>query len=163
MIIQLTGLVQYPITLDPSVWIFDDRKIHFDKAFTDRQTASIDENEDVKKAAQFWDREVYQQKLDPPVNKSISSLQKREILEGTYVMPIRPFIQNAEVQESARFAKIHTDEDTMEVNLPQLQDALFLFAQNGKQLKEGGPVHIYFADGSNKDEPITHVRKIEFL
>ena len=27
MIIQLTGNVRYQITLDPSTWIFDDRKI----------------------------------------------------------------------------------------------------------------------------------------
>lgn len=37
MIIQLKGKVTYPITLDASVWIFDDRKIIFEEAFIARE------------------------------------------------------------------------------------------------------------------------------
>lgn len=33
MIVQLKGNVQFPITLDPTVWIFDDRKIKLEEAF----------------------------------------------------------------------------------------------------------------------------------
>ncbi len=36
MIIQIKGNVKYPITLDPSVWIFDDRKILLEDAFKDK-------------------------------------------------------------------------------------------------------------------------------
>lgn len=30
-VIQVKGNVTYPITIDPSVWIFDDRKFSFDR------------------------------------------------------------------------------------------------------------------------------------
>ncbi len=30
-VIQVKGNVTYPITIDPSVWIFDDRKFPFEK------------------------------------------------------------------------------------------------------------------------------------
>lgn len=36
LIIQIKGNVKYPITLDPSVWIFDDRKILLEDAFKDK-------------------------------------------------------------------------------------------------------------------------------
>ncbi|MFS0661983.1 hypothetical protein AB1L07_24440 [Niallia alba] len=32
-IIQVTGLVNFPITIDPTVWIFDDRKQTADTVF----------------------------------------------------------------------------------------------------------------------------------
>ncbi len=33
-VIQVKGNVTYPITIDPSVWIFDDRKFSFDRKGT---------------------------------------------------------------------------------------------------------------------------------
>ena len=32
------------------------------------------------------------------------------------------------------------------------------FSKDGKMLKEDGPVHLYFADGSNRDNPLKNVR-----
>ena len=31
---------------------------------------------------------------------------------------------------------------------------ILCFSNNGKPLKEDGPVHVYFGDGSNKQNPI---------
>ncbi|MCD5322543.1 MULTISPECIES: hypothetical protein [Pontibacillus] len=160
MIIQLTGNVNYSITLDPTVWIFDDRKVAFEEAFTFQTTKEASEEDEIKKASQFWDREVYQQKLDPPVNKSISRYDKKKILEGTYVMPIHHFLKNAEINNDAKKALLVTDTGETAITLDELNQSLFLFSQDGKPLNQKGPVHVYFQDGSNKDEPVKGVQKI---
>ncbi|KGX88588.1 hypothetical protein [Pontibacillus litoralis] len=159
MVIQLTGNVQYTITLDPSVWIFDDRKIDFSKAFSKIEQDKSDDDE-LKKKAQFWDREVYQQQINPPVNKSINSFEKKKILEGTFVMPIHHFLENALVYDNAKGAILETTNGEIHITLDELQHSLLLFAQKGKQIQEDGPVHLYFQDGSNQQDPITGINKI---
>ncbi|WP_250130006.1 hypothetical protein [Jeotgalicoccus sp. WY2] len=54
MIIQLTGNVRYQITLDPSTWIFDDRKIKIEDLLA--QTADGEEitfNDETE-----WNRQI---------------------------------------------------------------------------------------------------------
>ena len=46
MIVQVNGNVKFPITLDPSVWIFDDRKVLLEEYL---QNGLIIENNDEKK------------------------------------------------------------------------------------------------------------------
>ncbi|MDY0408070.1 hypothetical protein [Paracerasibacillus soli] len=43
MIVQLTGNITYPITLDPTVWIFDDRKIKLEEAFNEKDKLKLKE------------------------------------------------------------------------------------------------------------------------
>ena len=160
MIIQLSGKVKFPLTLDASVWIFDDRKILFEEAFEEREVeAEVDE---LKKAAERFNLELYQQKIKPPVNKSINKYEREKILYNTYVMPIKDFINNAEVSEDVVSVTLKTTEDDIIISPEQLKNSLFLFSIDGKPVKESGPVHIYFGDGSNKDDPIKGVNKITF-
>lgn len=160
MIIQLSGKVKFPLTLDASVWIFDDRKILFEEAFEEREVeAEVDE---LKKAAERFNLELYQQKIKPPVNKSINKYEREKILNNTYVMPIKDFINNAEVSEDVVSVTLKTTEDDIIISPEQLKNSLFLFSIDGKPVKESGPVHIYFGDGSNKDDPIKGVNKITF-
>src|SRR5699024_9191515 len=93
MIVQIKGNVAYPITLDPSVWIFDDRKIMLEEAFVEGVT---EEQEDpLKKAAELFNQEIYSQKsIKPPVNKSLSREEQKKALIHSFVMPIKDFIQN---------------------------------------------------------------------
>ena len=63
MIIPLTGNVRFSITLDPSVWIFDDRKIQFEEAFTKDRKEEKDETEDLKNTARLWDQEFVDHSL----------------------------------------------------------------------------------------------------
>ncbi len=35
---------------------------------------------------------------------------------------------------------------------------MMAFSHKGKPLKEDGPIHIIYQDGSNKDDPIKHVK-----
>lgn len=156
LIIQLTGNVAYPITLDPTVWIFDDRKILFDKAFSaDKQDEQ--EVDEIKKVSERFEREYF---IKPPVNQTITRFEGKKVLENTYVMPIRDFIQNSEIKPEAKQVRIETDNEPVYISVDQLNSCLLLFAKDGKPLTEDGPAHLYFEDGSNKDNPITNVKKI---
>ncbi|HLR41014.1 MAG TPA: hypothetical protein VK091_05015 [Virgibacillus sp.] len=158
MIVPLIGNVTYSITLDPTVWIFDDRKILLDDAFSEKKME--DEKADgEKEAAERWNRALYQQ-IKPPVNKSISRFEGEKILKNSYVMPIHDFINHAEVKSDAKHATLVTKNDDITVSLDELKNCYLLFAVNGKPLKEDGPVHFYYKNGSNKDNPIKEVQKI---
>lgn len=160
MIIQLKGEVSFPITLDPSVWIFDDRKIILEEAFIERE--SIPKEDPLKKAAEMFNQEIYsQQNIKPPVNKSLTREEREKALTHSFVMPIQDFINTSEVKPSAERAILKTtNEDDVIITLDQLRSAYLLFAINGKPLKELGPVHLIFGDGSNKENPITAIQEI---
>lgn len=161
MIIQFSGKVKYLITLDASVWIFDDRKLTLDEAFSDnsQEKEPVDE---LKKTAERFSVEVYQQKIKPPVNKSINKYEREQILVNTYVMPIYDFVENAEVDSDVTEAILTTTNGPVEVPIDKFKSSLLLFSENGKPVKEDGPVHLYFDDASNKDNPIKGISKITF-
>ncbi|GAB2543226.1 hypothetical protein [Gracilibacillus alcaliphilus] len=148
MIIQLKGKVKYPITLDPSVWIFDDRKIRLEEAFREKP-----ETEE--------EQETIGRLHKPPVNHSIKKYNKKELLNDSYVMPIKEFIENAEIDKHAQGVTIITEQEEYHISLATLLQSLLLFSLNGKQIKEGGPAHLYFGDGSNQDNPIKAIKIIE--
>lgn len=158
MIVPLTGNVKFTITLDPSVWIFDDRKIILEEAFNDKKT--VEEKDELKDAAKRWDETVYPSKIKPPVNKTLSKHERESIFEYSYVMPINDFVNHAEINEDAKDATLVTKEGHITISLDQLQQAYLLFSKNGKPLKEDGPVHLIFKDGLNKEEPIKGIEKI---
>src|SRR5699024_10577319 len=108
MIIPILGNVAYQITLDPSVWIFDDRKILFEDAFQSQIPSKDEETSPEKEAAMRWNRAVYPDHIKPPVNRSISRMEGKEILENSYVIPIRDFIENAGVKSESAEAVIET-------------------------------------------------------
>src|SRR5699024_10748319 len=90
MIVQITGNVSYTITLDPTVWIFEDRKILLEEAFTE-DIQKKDKKDELADASDRFSQEVYQQNLKPPINKTnkgISRKDREKILENSYVMPI---------------------------------------------------------------------------
>ncbi|WP_181348956.1 hypothetical protein [Thalassobacillus sp. CUG 92003] len=163
MIIQIEGNVKYPITLDPTVWIFDDRKRSFQEVFEpELAEAEAEQEDEVTKRSKRWNREVYQQKLNPPVNKSISRFEKEKILKGTFLMPLSPFIQTSEPDRNAQTATLITENGEYELPADDLKQALLLFSEEGKPLKDKGPVHLYFEDGSNRESPIKGITKIIF-
>ncbi|MBY7143761.1 hypothetical protein KFZ56_12035 [Virgibacillus sp. NKC19-3] len=156
MIIPIIGNVTYSITLDPTVWIFDDRKILLEEAFTSKEDQDEPEDE-LKKASEIWDRAI---EKAPPVNRSISRMEGNQLLENSYVMPIHYFLDNAEINPKAETAILVTNHEDVEIPLQDLYNSYFLFSVEGKPLKEDGPVHLYYMDGSNKEEPIKSVTKI---
>lgn len=159
MIIQLKGKVKFPITLDPSVWIFDDRKIILEQLFEERE--EVEEKEDAKKTAEMFDQEVYfNTKIKPPVNQSLNRFEREQALKESFVMPLKTFIESAEPEEDATSARLITSSDDIVISLEQLREAYVRFSDKGKQLKEDGPIHLYFGDGSNANEPFTHIKEI---
>lgn len=157
MIVPITGNVNFSITLDPSVWIFDDRKIKFEDAFKSGIEIPA-EKEFIFSSEDRFDREIFQATND---NRSISRTEEKEILQNSYVMRLEPFLKTAEISDDAKDATIvQTDGSQQSLTLEQLKNTYLLFSWKGKPLKEDGPVHLYFTDGSNKDTPIKSVNKI---
>lgn len=146
MIVMIKGKVKYPITLDPTVWIFDDRKIKLEEAF------------ELKEDKQ----EEYSGFQKPPVNRSISKMEGEEFLKNSYVMPLNDFIHNAEPTSEAKTAKLVSGSDVSyeTIAYEDLINGYFLFSNNGKPLKEDGPVHFYYRDGSNQDNPVKYIKEI---
>lgn len=157
MIIPIKGNVKFPITLDPSVWIFDDRRIKFDEAFSGKLVTGK-EQEHTFSSDERFNQEVVQATNG---NKPIPRKDAAEILKSTYVMPFKPFFEHAEVNEEATAATIiQADGNEVTLNLEELANSYFLFSYEGKPLNEDGPVHIYFHDGTNKNDPIKGVTEI---
>ncbi|MFD1360211.1 hypothetical protein [Lentibacillus salinarum] len=162
MIVPITGNVTYTITLDPTVWIFDDRKILLDEAF-DLDSEKEAEKDSLEKAADRFSQEVYQQNLKPPINKSNKTISRNEgqkFLENSYVMPIATFLGYAEIKENADHVTLETANGEERIPLETLKASYLLFAKDGKPLKEDGPVHLFYSDGSNQENPIKGIQKI---
>lgn len=160
MIVQLAGNVNYAITLDPTVWIFDDRKVLLEEAFVEQKDEEHTEVDELEMAANRWSQEVYQQRVRPPVNKSITRFERDKILKNSYVMPIYEFLSHAEVKPDSTDVTLTTINGDVNITLSELQACYLLFAVSGKPVKSDGPVHLYFKDGSNQDNPITGIQKI---
>ncbi|MCM3741135.1 hypothetical protein M3210_12730 [Oceanobacillus luteolus] len=158
-IIPVSGKVKFPITLDAGVWIFDDRKIKLEDAFNkEDQLENIEENKHTFSSDERFNREVYEATND---NKPIPRKEVDEIFKNTYVMPFEPFYNNVEVSDEATDAiLVQEDGNEIAISLDQLKQSFLLFSREGKPLKEDGPVHVYFGDGSNRDNPIKAVKKI---
>ncbi|MUV36257.1 uncharacterized protein JNUCC1_00058 [Lentibacillus sp. JNUCC-1] len=159
MIVPIKGNVGFTITLDPTVWIFDDRKIELDQAFSNNSETQTEED-GVKNASERWDRELHSDMLKPPVNRSIKRFEREKILKSTYVMPIKWFLETAEVNAGATEVELKLIDGSIIIPLKTLTEAYFLFAVEGKPLKEDGPVHLIFGDGSNINDPIKGVKEI---
>ncbi|MCP3031062.1 hypothetical protein LF817_06860 [Halobacillus sp. A1] len=163
MIVQIQGDVKFPITLDPTVWIFDDRKRSYDEIFNPTSVPSPeDKDEELKKQSKRFDREVYQQKINPPVNRSLHRREKERILEESFLMPIQPFIHTSEPKSHVESVTLITDSGEHKLDADRFAEGLFLFSKDGKPLKEDGPVHLYFADKSKEQTPIKGIKRIIF-
>ncbi|WP_066176343.1 hypothetical protein [Bacillus marinisedimentorum] len=159
-IIVIEGNVEYKITLDPGVWIFDDRKVEMDQAFANKSSSRNEEDDD-RSIARQWDRETRVDAVEPPVEMSTDKFKKEKLLDGTYAMVLEPFLDNAGPREGSKSLIIET-RDGQETAVP-ITDAFGLilaFSEDGKPLREDGPVHIYFADGSNRHNPIKNAVKL---
>lgn len=157
MIVPILGNVAYQITMDPTVWIFDDRKIILEEAFTNNQKK--DEVDEAKLAAERWENAIGRT-AKPPVNKSLTKHERENILKYSYVMPINDFLDYAEIKSGSNKVTLDTDNGDVTMTVEQLYNSYLLFAIDGKPLKEDGPVHLLFKDGTNKDQPIKGVKKI---
>lgn len=164
-IIQIKGKVKFPITIDPGVWIFDDRKVDLTTYFLeDRQNQEDELTKYKKDISKQWDKEIKEGATPPPTPQPTGRLfEKEKLLKGTFAIPFKPFLKNAEVEETAQRFIIQTADSEIEIPLSEAYELLFGFSIDGKPLKEDGPIHIYYGDGSNKHQPITNVKGFQVI
>jgi hypothetical protein len=160
-IISLGGKTKFTITLDPGVWIFDDRRIDLTTYFT-RTTPPEDKHGEYTKAiSKQWDREIREGAIYPPTLKSEKKFEKEKVINGTFAMPLADFIEHTEPFEGVKVLTI-IQKDATEIDIPLevAKTTILGFSKNGQPLREDGPVHLYFADGSNQENPIKSIAKL---
>ena len=159
-IIPITGNASFKITLDPTVWIFDDRRIDLDTYFGG-DYVERDEMEEYKEAmGKHWSREIMEGATFPPTLKSEKKYEKQKMLTGTFGMVLEPFIKNAEPAEDAETFTLVTEHGEHTFPLADAKKIILQYSLQGKPLRDGGPVYALLADGSNREEPIRFVTSI---
>lgn len=162
-IIPFKGEVKFKLTLDPTVWIFDDRKINLETYFIEERIKK-DELEEYKRGmGEHWSREIMEGATVPPTlnsEKTYKRKEKNEMMTGTFGIEFKPFLENAEPFEHAKTVVFETVNGEESFPFEKAKELIFKFSQKGKPLKEDGPVHILLPDGSNQENPITDVLAI---
>lgn len=159
-IIVIKGNVNYTITLDPGVWIFDDRKVDLTTFFQQTKETKNELEEYTKEMSSHWDREITEGASIPPTIKTEKIFEKEKLLSGTFGIPLRHFLLNASPSNEATQLIVVTDKEKLEFDLSTAFDFILGFSRNGKPLIENGPVHIYFGDGTNQTDPIGNVKEL---
>ncbi|WP_263707500.1 peptidyl-prolyl cis-trans isomerase [Shouchella tritolerans] len=163
----ISGKVARPLTIDPTVWIFDERKIDLE-AFFESEEGLPDDNDLVsytKAVAKKWDKEMLEGSEPPNPNRDSNQIafERQKWTNGSFGMPLKPFIRNAAPNKRAKAIEIRTtDGETFPFSIEQGDSFIAAFSEKGQPLKEDGPVHVYLADGSSK-EPVRRVREIVFV
>lgn len=160
-IIPLKGAVKYQLTLDPTVWIFDDRRIDLTTYFTEQAEEADEDMKYLLAMGKHWSREIIEGATVPPTLKTERKFDRKGMQTGTFGILLGHFINNAEVEPTASevvFECANGDEHTFP--LDEAKTLIFKYSEDGKPLAEGGPVHLLLADGSNVDAPIMQVNAI---
>ncbi|MCR2820855.1 peptidyl-prolyl cis-trans isomerase [Lederbergia panacisoli] len=156
-IMSIKGKVKFPITLDAGVWIFDDRRIDLNTYFVQEKQVEEDE-EEFTVVSKHWDRVIKEGAVSPPTLKSERQFEKVKILTGTFGIMFDPFLKNAEPNVEASSLVIETETEDIAIPLEDGYHLILQYSKEGKPLKEDGPVHILYPDGSNLDNPIKNVK-----
>ena len=156
-IVEIKGNVTFKITLDPGVWIFDDRKEELHTFFQQENEEETDLDTYTKLVSKHWDREIIEGARTPQPVKTEKKFMKEILLTGTFGILFEPFLLHAEPKETAKTIVIETVENEYSIPINQVNNIVLCFSNNGKPLTEDGPIHAYFKDGSNKDNPIKNI------
>ncbi len=154
-IIQIKGNVNFQITLDSSVWIFDDRKLDLEKYFIEKPVEVNADEEYIEKAGKFWSREIMEGAVFPPTLNSERKFDRKHMMTGTFGIKIESFINNAEPKEDATSIIFETkDGAEYRYSMEDAKKLIFQFSKEGQMLEEDGPVYLLAEDGSNYENPI---------
>lgn len=159
MIIQLTGNVRYKITLDPSTWIFDDRKIKIEDLLSNTEDGEeITFNDETE-----WNRQIIEGETKPPTLKSEKKHKKRELLESSFVINLAPFLEYAEAyeDEQSKIIFAHNNGET-ELLYSDRESFYAHFSNEGKRLHEDGLFDLLVVENGIEKERLVYVTKIEF-
>lgn len=154
-IIQIKGAVNFAITLDPTVWIFDDRKLDLDTYFTEERVIVNADEEYMEKAGKHWSREIMEGATFPPTLKSERKFEKKHMMTGTFGIILRPFLNNAEIKDGATTVILECrDGSEYNFSIEDAESLILKYSQDGKMLTDNGPVYVLNGDGSNVENPI---------
>lgn len=157
-VIQITGNVQHPITLDPSIWIFDDRRIDLDTFFTPDYVEKDELEEYKKNIGKHWSREIMEGATFPPTLETEKAFEETKEITGSYGIYLNHFLKNAGPNEDATTITFETSDDKkLSYPLEQLDEFILKYSNNGRPLRENGPVHVLLKDGSNAEQPLKNV------
>jgi hypothetical protein len=161
-IVALNGKVNYPLTLDPGVWIFDDRKEDLDTLFDKEPDKESAQEKYLRDVSAHWDRELQEGAIPPSENEKQKpkTTLKETLLTSSFAISLSYFIYNAQPHPDAVKVIIESGDGRVEITLNDAQNGYLAFSENGKPLKEDGPVHFYFGDGRNKENPIKRITAI---
>ncbi|MCU7557607.1 hypothetical protein ROU88_01410 [Macrococcus capreoli] len=157
--IQIKGKVKFNITLDPSTFIFDDRKVEMEQLLngqtTGEETITFQDNYE-------WNREILEGASKPPTLISEKKYKKQALLEGTFLMNMHHFIINAEPDSDATHVALSNEATTVQIPLEALKGLYFQFSKDGKRLYEDGMVDAFVYDQDLK-LVMQHVTGIEIV
>lgn len=159
-VIQVKGNVTYPITIDPSVWIFDDRKFSFDRKGDSQDTylQSAGDESDLDP-----ERVIREGRIAPPTLKTEKQYEKQKLMNGSFAMRLGTVLKNAEPNSSATQCVFVTSSGKAAVSLETALNSIVHFSEAGKPIQEGGPVHVYFEDPVDHEQPIADIKEIEII
>ena len=156
--IQIKGNVKHAITLDPSIWIFDDRRIDLEDFFKEGYEERNELEEYKKNMGKHWSREIMEGAVFPPTLETEKTFDETKDLTGTFGIYLNHFLKNAEPKEDATNIIFELkDGKSYSFPLAKLDDIILRYSIDGKPILEDGPVHILFKDGSNAEDPIRNV------
>ena len=156
--IQIKGAVNFPISLDSTTWIFDDRKVTIDElergVFDGSRPINFDDNKE-------WNRAILEGQTNPPTLDSEIKYKKRSVLDETFVINMTPFFKNAEPMENASTIKLSNKDYSINVPMDLLPYLFFQFCRNGKRLYSDNAVDsfIYIPEEgySHQFKYVTHI------
>ena len=160
-IIPIKGAVTYQLTLDPTVWIFDDRKLDLNTYFDVKEQEEDADTKYMREVGAHWSREIMEGATFPPTLKSERKFDRKGMETGTFGIELHHFLKNAEIKPEA--TKIIVDcKDGKEYlfSVEEAKTLILKYSQDGKPLLEDGPVHVLLGNGENIDNPIMNVLAI---
>ncbi|WP_411504158.1 hypothetical protein [Brevibacillus centrosporus] len=163
-VIVIKGAVSYPITLDPTVWVFDDRKFDLREYVGEQEGADHRQAKYLQGTGSQWDKELAEG-AQPPSERKKTLAEERKVLEGDYGILLAPFINNAEPSAEATRVRLHREGlEPYELTLADAKRAILQFAKDGKPIRENGPVYFYLPETLlAKEAPIDRIYAMEFI
>ncbi|MFA9557316.1 peptidyl-prolyl cis-trans isomerase [Evansella sp. AB-rgal1] len=157
-IFTISGNVKHNITIDPGVWIFDDRKVDLDTYFSQE---IIDHQElELKNLALAWNKHR-KEGANALSNGNDIKMSKKELTSKSFGVPLAPFLNNASPNENVHAIVFkRNSEDDFVCSMEEAKTAILGFSKDGQPLREDGPVQFYYGDGRNQDNPVTNIISI---
>lgn len=158
-IIQIKGNVTYTITLDPTVWIFDDRKQKMEDFF--KPDTNVDNSLEAytKAISEHWDREITEGAIPPEEKKEKKKTIRETLTTESFGIRFDSFLKNSQPKESAESVVVVTANGEYTFPIEQAYRFILQFAEKGKPLTEDGPAYLFFSD--SQEDKLTHIK--EFL